>query len=234
MKQTYIPFIFLLGALATGCQKLKEDPKASLTPGTYFQTQADLDAAVAAAYTELTPDYAFGFTSRMTSCFGADDLTTDPALNKGDYRAFDELDGNSNASNLLNQWQGPWACAYQATNVLLNYQNVNSTETAKNQDAGQAYFLRAFSYYYLVRVFGPVPVVTYQPNTSDLPKGLREQGVWPDCVRPEYGHCLPAFQLAWPARKSYPECGPFPAGRRVPDYDGLSPESVQLCLPGCC
>ncbi len=170
MKQKYIPFLFLLGTLAAGCQKLNEDPKASLTPGTYFQTQADLDAAVAAAYTELTPDYAFGFTSRMTSCFGADDLTTDPALNKGDYRAFDELNGNDNASNLLNQWQGPWSCAYQATNVLLNYQHVNSTETAKNQDAGQAYFLRAFSYYYLVRVFGPVPVVTYQPNTSDLPQ----------------------------------------------------------------
>ena len=73
--------------LGTACQKLKEDPLATLTPGTYFKTQADLDASVAAIYTELTPDFSFGFTTRMTSCFGADDLTTDPGLNKQDMRA---------------------------------------------------------------------------------------------------------------------------------------------------
>ena len=61
--------MFLL--LGTACQKLNEDPKANLTPDTYFKSQSDLDASVAAIYTELTPDYAFGFTTRMTSCFGA-------------------------------------------------------------------------------------------------------------------------------------------------------------------
>src|ERR1700761_5482871 len=153
MNYKYLLFTVALAILVTtACQKLKEDPKSNLTPGTYFKTQADLDASVAAIYTELTPDFAFGFTTRMTSCFGADDLTTDPGLNKGDMRAFDELNGASNNASLMNQWQGPWSAVYQANNVLANYKTV-PTQTASalqavQQSVGQAYFLRAFSYYY--------------------------------------------------------------------------------------
>lgn len=168
---------YLLSAAAlailvtTACQKLKEDPKANLTPGTYFKTQSDLDASVAAIYTELTPDFSFGFTTRMTSCFGADDLTTDPGLNKQDMRAFDELAGASNNPSLLNQWQGPWAAVYQANNVIANYKTVTgSSQTAIQQAVGQAYFLRAFSYYYLVRVFGPIPDVISQIDVTQRPQ----------------------------------------------------------------
>jgi hypothetical protein len=168
----FIPASIIL-LMAAACQKLNEDPKGSLTPSSYFKTQSDLDASVTAIYTELTPDYAFGFTTRMTSCFGADDLTTDPGLNKGDMRAFDELNGASNNASLFNQWQGPWNAVYQANNVLTNYKTVptqNASELlAVQQSIGQAYFLRAFSYYYLVRVFGPIPNITTVLPVSDTP-----------------------------------------------------------------
>ncbi|HXB32776.1 MAG TPA: RagB/SusD family nutrient uptake outer membrane protein [Puia sp.] len=169
----FLPAVSIVLLLGAACQKLKENPLSSLTPSSYFKTQSDLDASVSAIYTELTPDYAFGFTTRMTSCFGADDLTTDPGLNKGDMRAFDELNGASNNASLFNQWQGPWNAVYQANNVLTNYKTV-PTQTpsellAVNQSIGQAYFLRAFSYYYLVRVFGPIPDITTVLPVSDQP-----------------------------------------------------------------
>ncbi len=173
MKSIYSNiFLSLLSvsAVLSGCQKLNEDPKASLTPGTYFQTQSDLDAAVAAIYTELSPDFAYGFTSRMNSCFGSDDLTTDPGLNKQDMRAFDELNGASDNPSLLNQWQGPWAAIYQANFVLSNYQKVASTDQAKQQSAGQALFLRGWCYYNLVRTFGAVPVITGPLNAAARPQ----------------------------------------------------------------
>lgn len=169
----YIPLASMVLLMGTSCQKLKENPLAAVTPGSYYKTQSDLDAALTAAYTELTPDYSFGFTTRMTSCFGADDLTTDPGLNKGDMRAFDELNGASNNASLFNQWQGPWNCVYQANAVLNNYQAIPqqtpSEVTAVNQSLGQAHFLRAFSYYYLVRVFGPIPNITTNLPVSVQP-----------------------------------------------------------------
>jgi hypothetical protein len=143
----------------SGCKKLlQEDPKASLTPGTYYKTQNDLNSAVNAMFIVLARDGSWGFTSKMTSYFGSDDLTTDPGLNKQDQRDFDRLSGGSTNGSLEAEWQGPWACIYQANNVLANYQNVNTTAALKSEAAGEAYFLRGLCYYYLVRTFGPVPL----------------------------------------------------------------------------
>jgi hypothetical protein len=158
-KKYLIPIALISWLTFAGCEKLNEDPKASLTPQTYFQSQSDLDAALAGVYSVLSYDGSYGFTSRMTSYFGADDLTTDPGLNKADMRDFDRLSGSSSNGGMLAGYQGPWRCIYQANNLLANYQKVNTTDELKAWAAGQAYFLRAWSYYMLVRTFGPMPVV---------------------------------------------------------------------------
>lgn len=159
----------LAGGLITGCSKqLQEDPKASLSPGSYFQTVSDLNAAVAGMYVVLAHDGSWGFTSKMTSYFGSDDLTTDPALNKGDQRQFDQLAGASDNSSLTNEWNGPAQTIYNANFILENYDKVNATDAQKNSAAGQAYFVRGLCYYYLVRTFGKLPLVLHTAAT-DLP-----------------------------------------------------------------
>jgi hypothetical protein len=167
-------FIPLAGLLAGGCQKLNEDPKGSLTPGQYFQTQADMDAAVAAIYTQYTPDYSFGFTYRMTSYFGSDDLTTDPALNKEVQREFDELNGTASNADMVDEWQGPWAAIYDANNTLADYHTIPTPDAASlqavQQSAGQALFLRAFGYYFLVRTYGALPLVLNVLDASARPQ----------------------------------------------------------------
>ena len=232
----FIPTASIVLLLGAGCQKLKEDPKAALTPATYFKTQSDLDASVAAIYTELTPDYSFGFTTRMTSCFGADDLTTDPGLNKQDMRAFDELNGASNNGSLLNEWQGPWAAVYQANNVLANYASVpGSTPQALQQSAGQAYFLRAFSYYYLVRIFGPIPDITAPISASDRPQR--------DSVSKIYATIVSDLQVAaswlpttWSgaARPGYLRRRPLTAVRCIPDDGRLAFKRDPVLCSVCC
>ncbi|WP_431209843.1 hypothetical protein ACQ86N_27510 [Puia sp. P3] len=96
-------------AVFSGCQKLTENPKGNITPDSYYKTQSDLDAAVAGMYIQLARDGAWGFTSKETSYFGSDDLTTDPGLNKGDQREFDRLQGSSTNSSLPAEWNGPLA-----------------------------------------------------------------------------------------------------------------------------
>ena len=171
MKTRYsIPLAFIVLASFFGCQKkLTEDPKGNLTPVNYLKTQADLDAAVTSIYAMYAVDGAYAFTSKSTSYFGADDLTTDPGLNKGDMRAFDQLNGSSSNSSMNAEWNGPWTAIYQANNVITNYNQVNSTETLKNQSVGQAYFLRAWGYYNLVRTFGPVPLIDKVIPVDDRP-----------------------------------------------------------------
>jgi len=168
MKTKYSLLLALFALIViSGCVKLKENPKATLTPASYFQTQNDLDASVNAMYIQLARDGAWGFTSKETSYFGADDLTTDPALNKADQRDFDKLSGNSANQSMLSEWQGPWAAIYQANNIIANYDKVNSTDALKNEAAGQCYFIRGLCYYYMVRTFGPLPLVL-APQSLDI------------------------------------------------------------------
>ncbi len=183
MKRKYlIPVTFIIWLGFSGCQKLNEDPKATLTPASYFKTQSDLDAALAGVYTVLSYDGSYGFTSRMTSYFGADDLTTDPGLNKADMRDFDRLSGGSANNSLEAEWQGPWRCIYQANNLLANYKKVNTADSLKNQAAGQALFLRAWSYYMLVRTFGPVPLVLTPIAADDRPARASIDSVYTSIV----------------------------------------------------
>ncbi len=170
-KAKYILSLACLCLLSfTACQKLEEDPKGNLTPGTYFKTISDLDAAVTAIYVQLAVDAAYANISNSTPCFGSDDLTTDPGLNKLGFRLFDQLNGNSDADGRLsNVWQGPWTAIYQANNVIANYAQVEATDEEKNPYAGQAFFLRAFSYYMLVRTFGQVPVIDKPIDVNERP-----------------------------------------------------------------
>src|ERR1700716_1970536 len=126
--------LFFTG-LFTGCQKLTEDPKANLTPGTYFKSQGALDAAVAGMYIQLARDGAWGFTSKETSYFGSDDLTTDPGLNKGDQREFDRLQGSSTNQSLPAEWNGPWQTIYNANYVIASYRNITTSDTVTRNNS---------------------------------------------------------------------------------------------------
>jgi len=226
MKTKYSLLLALFALIvASGCVKLSEDPKATLTPQTYFQTQNDLDASVNAMYIQLARDGAWGFTSKETSYFGSDDLTTDPALNKADMRDFDRLSGTSANSSMLSEWQGPWAAVYQANNVIANYTKVKSTPALINEAVGQCYFIRALCFYYMVRTFGPLPLVltplsedarppradvasVYTQIISDLQTAKKLLGATPTQGRPtsySASACLADVYLTmagWPLNQS--------------------------------
>lgn len=169
MSTKYLTSLALMGSLIfSGCQKLTENPKATITALTYYNTAADLQAALSGVYEQYAYDGTWGFTNRMTTYFGADDLTTDPGLNKGPLREFDMLSGTSQniGMDIYNTWKG----IYQANNLLAVYQKADAPDSIKNIVAGQCYFLRAIGFYYLVRTYGPLPLVTKPVNPNSHPK----------------------------------------------------------------
>ncbi len=166
----FASLVLLVFLAVMGCSKLKEDPKATLTPEAYFKTEADLDAAVAAIYQGMVVDGGYAFDFPLYSYFGSDDLTADPNLGKADQREFDQLNGSSgNGSIAQHVWLTPWAAIYQCNNVTDNYQRVTGDLATKNAAAAQAYFVRAWSYFVLVRTFGPVPVIITKVSADYRP-----------------------------------------------------------------
>ncbi|MDR1919029.1 MAG: RagB/SusD family nutrient uptake outer membrane protein [Tannerellaceae bacterium] len=172
MKLRYLLFtVGVFAAFLSGCQDLTENPKADLTPGTYYQTPQELEGTIAAMYRVLCPDDAWGYISGFASYFGSDDLATHPASNKGDFRDFDRLQGDAGNGGLgNNQWRATWKSIYQANAVLSVIDGVSfSTEAEKNGAAGQAYYMRGLCYFYLVRTFGELPIITESIDVDDRP-----------------------------------------------------------------
>jgi hypothetical protein len=135
---------------------LEEDPKGRLSAETFFSSEDDLDMAVNAMFYQLMltgqSDGRFNFE------WEADDITTHPQSNKANCREFDKFVVSDNGS-AGDAW-GAFYGLVKACNFVINNaeRTPTSTETVE-QAIGQARFWRAYAYYYLVRMYGPIPVM---------------------------------------------------------------------------
>jgi hypothetical protein len=64
-------------------------------------------------------------------------------------------------------WNARYDAVYRANNALFYLEQLSINETLKNRLIGEVKFLRALSYFDLVRCFGGVPLVTSKININD-------------------------------------------------------------------
>lgn len=155
--------------MATSCESyLEEEPKTFLSPDFYFQSESQILAAVNGVYT-----------------FMDDRLDGDLAAGSQTYLLLEYMHGygekvNGSGGNLginqsislsiadNNQYvERLWASAYWAiencNSILEGMEGVSDEIIApalRDKYLGEIYFLRAYSYFNLVRLFGPVPLKT--------------------------------------------------------------------------
>ncbi|GHT88099.1 membrane protein [Bacteroidia bacterium] len=160
----------------SGCEDLSEDPRANITQVSYFKTPEELEGTLAAMYRMIAEDDGWGQITFTAPYFGADDLSTHPASNKADVREFDRMEGSAGNGSLSgNTWTSTYKAVYQANAILTVIDQVKFTNDAqKNGAVGQAYFMRALMYFYLVRTFGPIPIVI---ETTDVSEKLNREPV---------------------------------------------------------
>ena len=163
-KNTMNKFIALLLSLlviTASCKKgfLQEDPKGSITPQTFYKTGSDLELASIALYNNLNA--AFNQSDGFAPLWGGDDVTVVRSGNKetwSDYDTYQPVSSNEGANYF---WNSLYTTIKTCNALLDNYTNASeATEQERNLAAGQAYFVRAVSYFYLTRVWGPLPLVT--------------------------------------------------------------------------
>ncbi len=146
----------LLLATAAGCKKqLDEVPYDFYAPENVYKTAADAEAAIAGVYSDFN-SYDW-FTKPYWEFLSEDD---------------DHIAGASFAltgigsGNYLGDYKtpimftGPYVIVARANTVLERVPAITMDKTQQNRILGEAYFLRAFSYFTLVRLFGPVPLRT--------------------------------------------------------------------------
>jgi hypothetical protein len=147
---------FCLGFLFSCNDLLKEEPYGVYSNDNYFQTEEDALNSVLYAYDPINNiEYGSRFLFYLT------DVPTNQykSYNKGYESALYNWEINSNTEDFTYFFKYAYLSIARANNVLENVSKMNNiTEKAKQQYLGEAYFIRAFNYFMLVRTFGEVPL----------------------------------------------------------------------------
>ncbi|SFD80091.1 SusD family protein [Chitinophaga sp. CF118] len=172
MKKYFaIAGIVIMGMSSCSKDFLKEDPKGNLTTENFYKTTNDLNMATIALYTQING--AFNQSAGFSTLWGGDDMTVARAGNKISYSDFDTYQATSSNDRMTNWWSYFYSTIKSCNALINNYKNATqASEDDRNHAAGQAYFLRALSYFFLTRTWGEVPLVT--DNTVDYTRTKAE------------------------------------------------------------
>ncbi|GAB3998251.1 RagB/SusD family nutrient uptake outer membrane protein [Spirosoma daeguense] len=169
MKKLLI--VALAATLTTSCKSyLEENTTGLLYGGNVLSTQDGLESALTGAYRGLGNQWTYGFLhpSANAATIGSDDVTTHPASNKADWREFDQFNVSTTNQRSGAVYNGCYKAIQGANNVINNYQKTVGTKATIDIIAGEAFFIRAFSYYWLTRFYGNIPLVTVGEYSADL------------------------------------------------------------------
>jgi starch-binding outer membrane protein, SusD/RagB family len=182
MRNKIIIIAFISLVLAS-CQDnfLEIVPETALSSATFFTQEADFEQAVNGAYVPLRPivnerAWLLGEMHSDNTYYARNPLfgATEQQEDIADF-AIPEANGVTANVHVLNQYRLDYQIIARANQVLAAIDDVEFDEASKNNLKGQAYFLRAYAYFELVRYFGSVPLhLTPVPNREEAALPLSE------------------------------------------------------------
>lgn len=176
-KKILLGCLFAASVLTTttSCSDfLDEDPKGQMSEGNVFKSQADLDASIHTIYEKLNQTQSW--TNPMYPQWQGDDMTANPSSNKQAVAALDVFSSDGANKGVTGAWDQHFALIKACNWVIENASKTPTSQTEINIALGNAHFWRAYAYFYLVRVFGPLPMVlkTDPSATNVAPSSVEE------------------------------------------------------------
>lgn len=159
----------------TSCSDfLDEDPKGQMSEANVFKSQADLDASIHTIYEKLNQTQSW--TNPMYPQWQGDDMTANPGSNKQAVAALDVFSSDGANKGVTDAWKQHFALIKACNWVIENASKTPTSQEEINIALGNAHFWRAYAYFYLVRVFGPLPMVlkTDPSATNVAPSSVEE------------------------------------------------------------
>jgi len=166
-------YILILTTTIVSCVSLEEDPRSKISSENFYKTESDASAAVTAAYSKLTHNYtsvAYGLnnsgfpflnrTPEITYGSASDDYVTGPSAPDPDFRANCGLYTNSSNAKVLELWRQNWEIINDANIAIYHIPKITGDTATLNNYVREAKFLRALGYFYAVRLWGKIPLLT--------------------------------------------------------------------------
>lgn len=176
-KKILLGCLFAASVLTTttSCSDfLDEDPKGQMSEANVFKSQADLDASIHTIYEKLNQTQSW--TDPMYPQWQGDDMAANPGSNKQAVAALDGFSSDGANKGVTGAWSQHFALIKACNWVIENASKTPTSQEEINIALGNAHFWRAYAYLYLVRVFGPLPMVlkTDPSATNVAPSSVEE------------------------------------------------------------
>ncbi len=163
-----LAFLFFLGS----CKKFVQvdNPVNLLTTEFVFSDSSSAEATIIGFYSQMCRSSSLILNGNI-SLFPA--LSADELYRTSSSASYDEISNNSiSLDNSLNSgdWNNAYSQIYQANIIIEDLVKAATlSEVQKRKLTGEARFLRALNYFYLVNYYGPVPLTItpdYQVNAT--------------------------------------------------------------------
>nr|MBI1229114.1 RagB/SusD family nutrient uptake outer membrane protein [Cytophagales bacterium] len=155
--------------LNTGCEDfLAEEDPSNLTPESFYTIPDHAEAALASVYADMR-FYGNGsgiFSSNWQLLEATTGTSTTETAQNSDLNNLYGLIYDGRTEHVINWWNGLYKVIAQANLVLDRVPAISPMDEAqKRKILGEARFLRAWAYFYAVRLWGNIPLIT-APQTS--------------------------------------------------------------------
>jgi hypothetical protein len=150
-----LSLVLLLLAAVTGCKKLDLAPKDRYSDLTFWQVDANVNSALATAYSSI---------SVSTNIF-YNDAMSDNAYAKLAGSTNADVIASGNFTSTLGRFQAEWTNTFRGIklcNLFLDNADKNTTlpENTKNRMKAEARFIRAWHHFTLMKWWGDAPIVS--------------------------------------------------------------------------
>ena len=160
-----IVYIFLCIALFSGCNKFLDEPmKGDYSSSNIYTTVKQATYALNAVYNGATYSvnlWKFGDVPSDDSVKGGNDG------DQPDLVYLDDWTASADNGAIALFWQNTYETISRANNVIDGVEKASFSQEVKDKLLGQARFLRAYSYFQLVNIFGSVPLKTKPQVTGE-------------------------------------------------------------------
>lgn len=178
MKNISRLIVIIVGVLLYGCEDFIDlNPISQQNSGSFYNSKTEIDQALTAAYGILRSGDLYGGNGFSSFMEVPSDNTwnLNTTMDGGAYAAFDNFLVDPTNVQVSRTWIACYNHIQQCNIVISRLKNLQVDDAYKTQRMGEARFLRAFTYFNMVRIWGDVPLITEEvTNVNDAFNHVRE------------------------------------------------------------
>jgi hypothetical protein len=173
----------MVALMVTSCDKsfLDVPPQGQQPAVQFWKSEGDATKAVNAMYGNLRGWTNVAFAPIALESVGSDDTEKGSSASDATFlNNFDNFTATATEGQVSDFWSGRYQDINFANQILDNVPAITMDETLKSRYFAEAKFVRAYSYFRLVRAFGDVPLRLHLPKSPaefNVPRTPKNQ-VW--------------------------------------------------------